>query len=229
MPCIHKFHAHPEHLTDNQGLLPKWKANTLIIGTFNPEHDWHPTNMANYFYGRRRNYLWKILPRFAGLDSIAHADVDAQIVFLDNHKIALTDLLIRINDADLDNEEHVRRIRTVLDDELERFTNFEWNTPHIQTYLAANDIQTVYFTKLGKPLAGLVDDDTFEGQMRKIELTCLELGIPSYRLHTPSGNGLGTGRPKHHNLIRRWYTQNGADNFPFLSQDFDVENFPVDI
>jgi len=75
MACTHKFYGHHAHLAGKNGLLPKWKAKTLIIGSFNPEQSWHPTNSAEYYYGRVRNYFWKVLPRFAGLDAIPHAGV----------------------------------------------------------------------------------------------------------------------------------------------------------
>ena len=61
MPCIHKFFGHHNHLNGNNGLLPNWEVNTLIIGTFNPSNNWVPNNAANYYYGRPRNYFWKIL------------------------------------------------------------------------------------------------------------------------------------------------------------------------
>ena len=44
-------------------LLLDYKINpeteTLIIGTFNPDT---PENDADFFYGRSRNFLWKMLP-----------------------------------------------------------------------------------------------------------------------------------------------------------------------
>jgi hypothetical protein len=55
MPCTHKFFGHPNHMVGDSGLLPNWGADTLIIGTFNPENDWNPNNDANYFYCRLRS------------------------------------------------------------------------------------------------------------------------------------------------------------------------------
>lgn len=34
-------------------------TETLIIGTFNPDA---ADNNADFFYGRSRNYLWRLLP-----------------------------------------------------------------------------------------------------------------------------------------------------------------------
>lgn len=227
MSCTHKFFGHADHLLGDQSLIPSWKVNTLIIGTFNPETIWHPQNAAQYFYGRTKNYLWKILPQFVGADAIPHADVAAQMEFLKQHNIGLTDLLIRINDAEIENPDHVTKIRTVLDDQIEQFNVFEWNTSFIMDYITNNDIQAIYFTKLGNPNQININPQTFEAQIREIENRCSDLEIPSYRLHTPSGNGLGAGTPKANNLIQRWYNHNGANHFPFLSADFNLNNFPV--
>lgn len=226
MACTHKFYGHNAHLPGENGLLPKWKAKTLIIGTFNPEQLWHLNNSAEYYYGRTRNYFWTVLPRFAGLDPIPHGNVNAQLAFLESNQIAVTDLLISIDDADLDNQEHVARIKTVLDNKIELFRQFTWNTDPILNYIAKQQIETVYFTKLGK--AGSVNPriNTFEAQIRKIENYCINKKIPTYRLHTPSGQGLGAGSPRAHKLIHKWYDDNGAKQFPFLSTRFDILDFP---
>ena len=39
------------------------QTETLILGTFNPET---PDNETEFFYGRRRNYLWRLLPSAYG-------------------------------------------------------------------------------------------------------------------------------------------------------------------
>mgnify|MGYP000203195880 CR=1 FL=1 len=39
------------------------KAEMLFLGTFNPETE---NNDADFFYGRSRNYLWKLLPLAIG-------------------------------------------------------------------------------------------------------------------------------------------------------------------
>lgn len=225
MACTHKFYGHHAHLPGENGLLPKWKAKTLIIGTFNPENSWHPKNPAEYYYGRIRNYFWKVLPRFAGLDAIPHANVPAQLAFLERNQIAVTDLLVSINDADSNNQEHVARIKTVLDNKIELFNQFIWNTNPILDFIEKQQIKAVYFTKLGNIGAVNPRDNTFEGQIRKIENYCSNKKIPTFRLHTPSGQRLGPGSPRSHKLIHRWYDDNGATKFPFLSSKFDLKEY----
>ncbi len=229
MSCTHKFFGHEAHLPGELGLLPTWKTETLIIGTFNPESKWHPDHAAQYFYSRPRNYFWKILPRFTGKAAIPHQYVAAQIEFLKEHQIGVTDLLIRIEDAHITKPEHRKRITTALDNEIERFSELDWNTPHILQYIKANSIKAVYFTKIGNAANQNVKPNTFEAQMRAIEQTCKALKIPHFRLHTPSGSGLGKGSPKDHNLIRRWYMHNGADQFPFLVDSFTLDPFKMDV
>lgn len=216
MPCTHKFFGHQNHLPGVDGLLPNWPVDTLIIGTFNPENAWAPNNDAEYFYGRPRNYFWRILPRFAGEPSIHRLDVHSQIDFLQRKKIAVTDLLIEIEGADINNLEHIQLINGFLDDDVNNFAPLRWNTQRIIHYLTVNDVKAVYFTKLG-------GNGVFEPQMVIIEDFCHENGISVKRLHTPSGQGLGGGRPRENKLIHAWFNQAGHQ-FPFLSPDFDINN-----
>ena len=81
MACKHKFFVHQYHLQGLNGLLPKWNVKTLIIGTFNPEFDWHPLNKANYYYGIDTNYFWEVLPQFTCIAPIDKQDVEGQACF----------------------------------------------------------------------------------------------------------------------------------------------------
>jgi hypothetical protein len=225
MSCNHKFFGHHEHLKGDFGLIPSWPFKTLIIGTFNPENRFHPDNSAQYYYGRSRNYLWKVLPKFAGEDSIPHQDVKRQINFLKNYEIGLTDLLISVVDADVNNSLHKDRIKTVLDNQIESFSNFKWNTEYILETLKNNKVGGVYFTKLGLPNMKNIGAHTFEFQMRIIEKYCKKNNISHNRLFTPSANGLGKGSPKENHLITRWFKENGGNRFHFLSKDFNLDKF----
>lgn len=227
MACTHKFFGHDFHLQGINGLLPNWDVKTLIIGTFNPELQWHPNNVAKYYYGRTRNYFWRVLPRFAGLSSINSQDINSQISFLKANQIGVTDLLISINDADLSNPNHIKRIQTVLDNEIELFKEFTWNTEPIIDFLLQNDVKAVYFTKLGNNAQKKIKPNTFEEQIRKIELACQHRNIYTNRLHTPSGQGLGAGSPRENVLIHRWYNSNGGNAFPFVSSQFDIKKFLI--
>lgn len=219
MPCTHKFFGHSTHLSGNKGLLPDWPADTLIIGTFNPENLWAPHNDAGYFYGRSRNYFWRILPLLSNSTPINRQDVQSQITFLKKNRIACTDLLISINDAEINQPEHIAYIKNFEDDAIGKFKNLTWNTVHIKDYIVTHNIQAVYFTKLG-------GNGIFEEQIRDIEEFCKTNNKHSNRLFTPSGQGLRDGKPRINKLIHKWYHENGGKRFPFLSSDFNPGNFP---
>lgn len=226
MSCVHKFYGHEFHQNGECGLLPNWKAKTLIIGTFNPSYNFHPQNTALYFYGRKRNYFWDILPLFAGELPLEKSSPQSQKLFLEKKQIALTDLLISIEDCQLSNGEHVQRIKTVKDKEIEKFHSFKWNTQNIINYIEANQIEAVYFTFLSNQSKNISNLNTFEYQTRLIEQFCVVENIFTTRLFTPSGQGLGTGIPRINKLINKWFNENGANRFPFLSSRFNINNYP---
>ncbi len=225
MSCFHKFYGHEFHQPGERGLLPNWKAKTLIIGTFNPSNNFHNQNSALYFYGRNRNYFWDILPLFAAEQVIDKSNPISQKCFLENKQIALTDLLISINDAELNNPEHIRRIKSVKDREIEKFVSFTWNTEYIKSYIKTYKVEAVYFTFLSNSSTNNQSVNTFKFQTRLIENYCGEIGVFSSRLFTPSGQGLGAGKPKKNKLINKWYRENGGNRFPFLSNQFDIQNY----
>lgn len=214
MPCFHKFYGHANHMNGAYGLLPNWDANTLIIGTFNPEDTWAPNNLANYFYGRLTNYFWSILPKFVCEQAIDQQDIPTQINFLQRNRIALTDLLISINDAN--NPDHINWITNFRDNNLNLFNDLQWNTQNILDYIIDKNIIAVYFTRIG-------DQEPFGQQISIIEDFCDRNRIINFRLHTPSGQGLGPGTPRRNKLIHTWYHQ-GGNHFPFLCPDFNIDD-----
>lgn len=228
MPCTHNFFEHEFHGKGNSGLLPSWNYNTLIIGTFNPENSWKADNSARYFYGRSRNYFWKVLPRFTSAEHDVQAPIDYQNInsqreFLKANKIGITDILTKINDADTTSEIHKSWISTVKDNDIEKFSDFHWNTNNIINELKKRKIKAVYFTKLGAPTK-ITCENTFEFQMRLIETFCRLNNIICHRLHTPSGQGLGPGK-RVIKLIKKWYYQNGGSSFPFLHPNFNISKY----
>ena len=53
MACRHRFY---------DKLSPDWELEYLFVGTFNPSWDFNNAEQADYFYGRNRNFFWRILP-----------------------------------------------------------------------------------------------------------------------------------------------------------------------
>ncbi len=134
-------------------------------------------------------------------------------------------LLISINDANVENQIHINRIKTVKDIDIELFNDFTWNTDNIKEFIVKNNIQQVYFTFLSNINKQNVLFNTFEFQSRLIESFCLSRNISTYRLHTPSGQGLGSGSPRLNKLINKWYFENGANNFLFINDNFEINNY----
>ena len=199
MKCIHKFYG----IKDYDELLPNWIFNKLIVGTFNPSNDFHSLNTANFFYQREKNYFWDVFPLFYDSNPIRKNDATGQKDFLKKKLIGITDILISINDADQNNEQHKKLISTVRDDDIETFNSFTWNTQQIIDVIIEKRITEVYFTKLGLPSKEYNSKDTFEYQMRLIETHCNKNSIHNKRLHSPTGMGLGKGK-RVETLEKRW-------------------------
>ncbi len=95
----HKFLTHKIHP----------ETETLIIGTFNPNAE---KNQADFFYGRGRNFLWRLLP-------VAYEDADLtgksreeKIDFIHKRKIDFIDI---ISEVEIDNGEEANYKDNYLD------------------------------------------------------------------------------------------------------------------
>jgi hypothetical protein len=220
MACVHKFFNDINHLSGENGLIPNWEIETLFIGTFNPSIEWNTNNNAAYFYGRSRNNFWKLLSEFScNQIPIERNNYDSMINFLKQKKIGLTDIIIRINDADLNNQHHIELIRKFRDHDLDRFKDIEFNTKYILKQLALGHIKQVYFTR------SVVYNGSIENNILEIENYCKTQNILFARLNTPSGQGLGSGRPRLNKLIHKWYEQ-GVNNSLFSCTNFNIQNYP---
>src|SRR5215203_5976178 len=102
MPCNHRF------IDD---LIPNHPVRYLFVGTFNP--CWYNPNgnNANWFYGRRTNDFWYIMPQLFQHESLMPGQFRNNREFLINwcgdHNIGITDLVTSIEDADEANHEHL--------------------------------------------------------------------------------------------------------------------------
>ncbi|MFH1621622.1 MAG: hypothetical protein ABIA97_00675 [Candidatus Omnitrophota bacterium] len=71
-------------------------TEVLIIGTFNPDV---LGNEAEFFYGRQRNYLWKLLPVAFGAQDLRGVSRFKKEEFMKEHKIDFVDLIQTVNVA----------------------------------------------------------------------------------------------------------------------------------
>ncbi len=141
MPCIHKFKA-----SLNLERLD-FKPDVLITGTFNPGWD-HLENYATWFYGRtRNNYFWDVLPRLYGKNPLRQARPAEWKAFCRANRIALTDLIASIDDADPDHPDHAGYLKTYRDDLITRHFR-QFTLVDIPKLLAGNPtISKVYLTR----------------------------------------------------------------------------------
>jgi hypothetical protein len=175
MACIHKF---AEYL--NLERLD-FQPTTLIVGTFNP--GWEIiNNNAAWFYGRtRNNYFWDVLPRIYEGINLRQQNSDSWKEFCSRNRIAITDLLQSIDDADQDNQRHVTLLSSYRDADIAR--NFHDFTPiNIRKILQVNpSIKRVYFTR--QP-----GNVFWDGLWNNCVDYCRDNGISTRELLTPSGS-----------------------------------------
>jgi hypothetical protein len=140
MPCHHKFIRH----LNLQQL--DFEPETLIVGTFNPDID---GNQAEWFYGRvANNYFWDVLPRIYGEDSLRNGFTHHNWKgFCNRRKIAITDLITSVNDADLQDDAHRSLLLGYGDNEIaNNFHDFTYT--NIVGLLQENEnIQNIYLTR----------------------------------------------------------------------------------
>jgi hypothetical protein len=155
MPCNHKFQKYLN--LDSLDFEP----TTLIVGTFNPE--WPEHNTAEWFYGRTDTcYFWDILPRLYGEQSLLNAHTTEWKQFCKDKKIALTDLISAIDDAEQNNKAHNRMLGGFSDDAIEyNFDGFEFvsiagllkRNPSIQHVYLTRTITDAFWRHLWNPVA----------------------------------------------------------------------------
>ncbi|SDF93779.1 hypothetical protein SAMN05421827_102182 [Pedobacter terrae] len=217
MPCPHRYLG--LHLPAS--LLPDWEIDHLFIGTFNPLWDRPNALNAVYFYGRSA-YFWDAVSIFFEDTTYAfdRNDRQAMVDFCKRHRMGFTDLILSVEDADQQNQDHRKKIYSVKDVDLESFDQIVWNTDNIKDFLAQKRPANIYFTLLSTDGRSL-----FSPQILKIEQEALQLGINNSRLHSPTGARLGNGVPRLHQLVERWNIATGLPNVD-LARYLYVQNEP---
>lgn len=148
---------------------PLQGKSILIIGTFNPEVE---CNKAEFFYGRSRNFFWRLLPLMFDEESLK-GDVKAQKEFIKRHDIELSDLILSVEMREDD-------ICSYGDDKLSNVK--EYNTKNILNSLALGGTKEVYFTRksFDKSVAGI------KKEIYKIKEYCDAHNIKFRFLPTPA-------------------------------------------
>jgi G:T/U-mismatch repair DNA glycosylase len=65
----------------------------LIVGTFNPDTERNP---AEIFYGRSRNFLWRLLPIALGESDLKNKTREEKLDFKKRYKISFIDLVAEV-------------------------------------------------------------------------------------------------------------------------------------
>jgi len=146
MTCNHKF---IEYLNlENLDFEP----TTLIVGTFNPE--WPAGNQAEWFYGRTHNLhgqvnnnFWDVLPRLYGEESLINGTPEEWKAFCKRNKIALTDLITSIDDADEQNPIHQNKLGGYADNVIANDFNEYTFTDIVGLLQNHPTIENVYLTR----------------------------------------------------------------------------------
>lgn len=188
MACNHKFKSELDLS------VLDYEPETIIIGTFNPS--WPEKNYAEWFYGRtKENHFWEVLPKVYGENSLINGNPVFWKIFCKRHLIGVTDLIACINDADINNPNHLRILGNYSDGEIiKHFSSFA--TEHIfKIFKYHNSIKNVYLTCRG-------NGKFYSNLWNSIKELCKEKGIINVEdLLTPSRYaGYQYGRARNRNL-----------------------------
>jgi len=69
------------------------ETETLVIGTFNPDTE---ENIADFFYGRQRNFLWTLIPTGFNETSLKGKTRNEKLKFIEKHRIDFVDLISEV-------------------------------------------------------------------------------------------------------------------------------------
>jgi G:T/U-mismatch repair DNA glycosylase len=141
----------------------------LIIGTFNPESK---TNLADFFYGRSHNYLWRIMPFAFGSPDLKGKPKELKIEFIKHHRIDFIDL---ISSVEIDDAEEKNYRDAYLDEKQIQWRDVITEIRHLK------DLQKVCFTR-----KSFSDIPNMKIRINEIEDYCQKNGIHFQYLSTPA-------------------------------------------
>ncbi|WP_111672445.1 uracil-DNA glycosylase family protein [Algoriphagus litoralis] len=155
----HRFATHSIHP----------ETQTLIIGTFNPETK---ANSAEFFYGRSRNHLWKILPTAFGEPSLKGSSTLEKILFIRRHKLDFTDL---ISDVHVEEGQEANYDDRYLDGKISRWQDIPSQIEELP------ELKKVCFTR--RTFSGIPN---MKRKIEEIKLHCEKNNIYFKELTTPA-------------------------------------------
>ncbi|WP_031454370.1 uracil-DNA glycosylase family protein [Flavobacterium chungangense] len=175
MPCNHRF---------EDQLIPDWELEYLFIGTFNPSWDYNNAEQADYFYGRNRNFFWRILPFVFGGDDLKNSSIEEKTEYLLNKKIGITDLILCIKNADENSETDRNNLTKGFSDNILNTYQLDFNSEKIKTLINKNQktLKGVFLTRstLNNNISQIRDSWNI------IENHCSVINIQTNKILTPA-------------------------------------------
>lgn len=140
MGCKHRFYNE---------LIPDWEIEHLFVGTFNPEWDKESGNNAKYFYERKSNNFWCILPEIFN-QHLKFDDMNNKEElksFLRKNRIGCTDLIKEVINADVSDSKAKSEILSFQDKYLDTYDLID-NLEGIREIIKRNqNIKGIYLTR----------------------------------------------------------------------------------
>ncbi len=156
-----------QHRFLNHRINPE--TEILLLGTFNPDT---PANDAEFFYGRKRNFLWRLLPSAFGETDLKDASTTDKSAFLRKHKIDFIDL---IEEVVVEPGQEANYSDGYIDSKVIRWTNVIAAIDHLPK------LKKVCFTR-----KTFSDIPNMRKQIDIIQAYCSTKGIPFFTLMTPA-------------------------------------------
>lgn len=145
------------------------EVETLIIGTFNPDTE---DNVAEFFYGRNRNFLWKLLPIAFGETDLKGTSKQKKIEFIKRYNIDFIDL---IEEIQVEEGQEANYYDGYIDNRVTRWKNI------ILIIDALPKLKRVCFTR-----KTVSDIPNMKMQLDEIQRHCENKKIPFKALPTPA-------------------------------------------
>lgn len=141
----------------------------LIIGTFNPDTEKNP---AAIFYGRRRNFLWRLLPLALGTPDLKNEQAEEKFKFIREYHIGFIDLVAEVK-VDIGSETNYED--RYIDSRVSRWRDV------LGVVKQLNNLKKVCFTR-----KSFSDIPRVREKIREIAAYCTENSIAFQYLSTPS-------------------------------------------
>ena len=147
-------------------------TKVLIIGTFHPE----TSSGSDFFYGRSRNFLWRLLSKAFGNEDLKDKPREEKIEFIRKNKVDFIDLIRKINIQEGHEKDYFDEY---LDSRMSE-PGSEWNDV-VALISGHNSLRKVCFTR--KTFQGILN---IENKINEIREFCENSGIGFQCLVTPA-------------------------------------------